>query len=60
MKNFEISCIIYDKSTPSNEWDEVVELSLVTSIVSESQESALEILQSSFHVKEIISILEIL
>ncbi len=60
MKNFEISCIIYDKSTPSNEGDEVVELSLVTSIVSESQESALEILQNSFHVKEIINIQEIL
>ena len=60
MKTFEISCIIYDKSTPSNELDEVVELSLVTSIASESQESALEILQNSFHVKEIISILEIL
>ena len=60
MKNFEISCIIYDKLTPSNELDEIVELSLVTSIVSESQELALEILQSSFHIKEIISILEIL
>jgi|LakMenEpi03Aug12_release.lakeMendotaPanAssembly.Ray.scaffolds.fasta_scaffold874562_2 hypothetical protein len=60
MKTFEISCIIYDKLTPSNELDEIVELSLVTSIASESQESALEILQNSFHVKEIISILEIL
>lgn len=60
MKNFEVHVIIYDKLNPSLENTEVIEIELRTVIISESLESAIDVIQLLYNIKEIINIQEIL
>jgi len=60
MKNFEVRAIIYDKLNPSLENTEVVDIELRTVIISESLESAIDIIQLLYNIKEIIDIQEII
>ena len=60
MRVFEINCIIYDKTDPSNEIEDVVDINLHTSIEAEDESSAIDQINNLYRLKEIISILEIL
>lgn len=60
MRVFEINCIIYDKTDPSNEIEDVVDINLHTSIEAEDESSAIDQINNLYRLKEIISISEIL
>lgn len=60
MRVFEINCIIYDKTDPSNEIEDVVDINLHTSIEAEDESSAIGQINNLYRLKEIISISEIL
>lgn len=60
MRVFEINCIIYDKTDPSNEIEDVVDINLHTSIEAEDESSAIDQINNLYRLKEIISILEML
>jgi hypothetical protein len=59
MKTFEITCIIYDKYNPSAENEDIIEISLYTTIIAESLENAIEKIKSFYNIKSIIDIQEI-
>jgi hypothetical protein len=59
MKNFEFHLTIYDKYNPSAENEDVIEISLYTTIVAESLENAIEKIKSFYNIKSIIDIQEI-
>lgn len=60
MKNFEFHVIIYDKYNPSVENEDVIEISLYTTIIAESLEAAIEKIKILYNIKTIINIQEIL
>ena len=60
MRVFEINCIIYDKTDPSNEIEDIVDMNLHTVIEAEDESSAIDQINNLYRLKEIISILEIL
>ena len=60
MRVFEINCVIYDKTDPSNEIEDIVDINLHTNIEAEDESSAIDQINNLYRLKEIISILEIL
>ena len=60
MRVFEINCVIYDKTDPSNEIEDIVDINLHTNIEAEDESSAIDQINNLYRLKEIISISEIL
>ena len=60
MRVFEINCVIYDKTDPSNEIEDIVGINLHTVIEADDEASAIDQINNLYRLKEIISILEIL
>lgn len=60
MRVFEINCIIYDKTDPSNEIEDVVDINLHTIIEAEDESFAIDQINNLYRLKEIISISETL
>lgn len=57
--NYEINCIIIDKLNPYENSEDPIELSLITSISAESEEDAVQKINSYYYVKEIIGVVQI-
>jgi len=60
MKTFEILCIIYDKFNPLLSDEEISEIRLCTTLLSESEELAIEQIKLLYDIKTIINIQEII
>ena len=57
--NYEINAIIFDKTNPADWQSEPVNLQIITVIIADSQEFAINKLYESYNVIEIISVVEI-
>lgn len=57
--NYEINCVIFDKSNPLDNTAEPIPINLVTTISAESFEDVIFKLHEYYFVKEIISVVEI-
>ena len=57
--NYEINCVIFDKSNPLDNTAEPTEISLITIVSGESFEDVIFKLKEYYFVKEIISVVEI-